>query len=320
MRRRRVRAAVIGDRRPPDQCTSSHAMPSPRLPVAGTAAEPARPAPGRGPGAPGGWVADARAASLSGGADPAAALAGADRSWTEATELPARLCGRELDASLPAAPAGGRRRSAVGRRHPEVSLAPGRRRGHRVGPDPQRAAGGRSASPRRPAVRCAARSAPPAAWVSAATSRLRDRGQVREIVLRDPADKPTNVVFMGMGEPLLNWPAVDVALTILNHPEGLRHRRPAHHRVHGRHPARHGGVRQTAGAVPPGHLAACADVGPAARHHADREEVRSRGGIEGGGGVPQADDVRIRDDRRRERQRRRRRPARASWPGGWAPW
>ncbi|HEY3011944.1 MAG TPA: radical SAM protein, partial [Gemmatimonadales bacterium] len=30
-------------------------------------------------------------------------------------------------------------------------------------------------------------------------------GQVREIVLENPADKPTNVVFMGMGEPLLNW-------------------------------------------------------------------------------------------------------------------
>jgi 23S rRNA (adenine2503-C2)-methyltransferase len=46
-------------------------------------------------------------------------------------------------------------------------------------------------------------------------------GQVREIVLRDPADLPTNVVFMGMGEPLLNWPAVDTALTVLNAPEGL---------------------------------------------------------------------------------------------------
>jgi 23S rRNA (adenine2503-C2)-methyltransferase len=46
-------------------------------------------------------------------------------------------------------------------------------------------------------------------------------GQARELVLRDPTDKPTNVVFMGMGEPLLNWPAVDVALTILNSPEGL---------------------------------------------------------------------------------------------------
>jgi 23S rRNA (adenine2503-C2)-methyltransferase len=46
-------------------------------------------------------------------------------------------------------------------------------------------------------------------------------GQVREIILRNPADKPTNVVYMGMGEPLLNWPAVDVSLTILNSPEGL---------------------------------------------------------------------------------------------------
>jgi 23S rRNA (adenine2503-C2)-methyltransferase len=46
-------------------------------------------------------------------------------------------------------------------------------------------------------------------------------GQVREIVLRAPADKPTNVVFMGMGEPLLNWPAVNTALTILNSQDGV---------------------------------------------------------------------------------------------------
>src|SRR5690348_11114076 len=45
--------------------------------------------------------------------------------------------------------------------------------------------------------------------------------QVREVMLLDAALKPTNVVFMGMGEPLLNWDAVDTALTILNHPEGL---------------------------------------------------------------------------------------------------
>jgi len=45
--------------------------------------------------------------------------------------------------------------------------------------------------------------------------------QVRELVLLDPANRPTNVVFMGMGEPLLNWPAVDAALTILNDAEGL---------------------------------------------------------------------------------------------------
>jgi 23S rRNA (adenine2503-C2)-methyltransferase len=45
-------------------------------------------------------------------------------------------------------------------------------------------------------------------------------GQVREVMLRDPAAKPTNVVFMGMGEPLLNWESVDAALTILNHADG----------------------------------------------------------------------------------------------------
>jgi len=45
-------------------------------------------------------------------------------------------------------------------------------------------------------------------------------GQVRETMLLDPATRPTNVVFMGMGEPLLNWEAVDAALTILNHPDG----------------------------------------------------------------------------------------------------
>jgi 23S rRNA (adenine2503-C2)-methyltransferase len=47
-------------------------------------------------------------------------------------------------------------------------------------------------------------------------------GQVRELVLREPARLLTNVVFMGMGEPLLNWEAVDRALTILNHPHGFR--------------------------------------------------------------------------------------------------
>ncbi len=45
-------------------------------------------------------------------------------------------------------------------------------------------------------------------------------GQVREVMLLDPPGRPTNVVFMGMGEPLLNWEAVDTALTILNDPQG----------------------------------------------------------------------------------------------------
>ena len=45
-------------------------------------------------------------------------------------------------------------------------------------------------------------------------------GQVREVVLLGEDKRPTNVVFMGMGEPLLNWEAVDTALTILNLPDG----------------------------------------------------------------------------------------------------
>ena len=46
-------------------------------------------------------------------------------------------------------------------------------------------------------------------------------GQVRELVLREVGAVPTNIVFMGMGEPLLNWDAVDTALTILNHRDGF---------------------------------------------------------------------------------------------------
>ena len=46
-------------------------------------------------------------------------------------------------------------------------------------------------------------------------------GQVREIVLRNAEDKPSNIVFMGMGEPLLNWEAVDTSLTMLNSAEGF---------------------------------------------------------------------------------------------------
>jgi 23S rRNA (adenine2503-C2)-methyltransferase len=45
--------------------------------------------------------------------------------------------------------------------------------------------------------------------------------QAREIILEDPLWRPTNIVFMGMGEPLLNWTAVAAALTIFNSPEGL---------------------------------------------------------------------------------------------------
>jgi len=46
-------------------------------------------------------------------------------------------------------------------------------------------------------------------------------GQVRELALLDPPLVASNIVFMGMGEPLLNWPAVDTVLTILNVPQGF---------------------------------------------------------------------------------------------------
>lgn len=46
-------------------------------------------------------------------------------------------------------------------------------------------------------------------------------GQVREMALDPEFGVPNNVVFMGMGEPLHNWPAVDTALSILNDPAGF---------------------------------------------------------------------------------------------------
>ena len=46
-------------------------------------------------------------------------------------------------------------------------------------------------------------------------------GQVREMKLLSPPKQVTNIVFMGMGEPLMNWKAVDPALSVLNAPNGL---------------------------------------------------------------------------------------------------
>jgi 23S rRNA (adenine2503-C2)-methyltransferase len=46
-------------------------------------------------------------------------------------------------------------------------------------------------------------------------------GQVREMRLLDPPIPVTNIVFMGMGEPLMNWKSVDVVLGILNDPMAL---------------------------------------------------------------------------------------------------
>ncbi len=47
-------------------------------------------------------------------------------------------------------------------------------------------------------------------------------GQVRELRLLDEPLVATNIVFMGMGEPMMNWKAVSPTLTILNDPNGLR--------------------------------------------------------------------------------------------------
>jgi 23S rRNA (adenine2503-C2)-methyltransferase len=46
-------------------------------------------------------------------------------------------------------------------------------------------------------------------------------GQVRELKLLEAPLHATNIVFMGMGEPMMNWKAVDPTLTILNSPSGL---------------------------------------------------------------------------------------------------
>lgn len=46
-------------------------------------------------------------------------------------------------------------------------------------------------------------------------------GQVRELALLDPPVRATNIVFMGMGEPLMNWKAVEHVLTILNDARGF---------------------------------------------------------------------------------------------------
>jgi 23S rRNA (adenine2503-C2)-methyltransferase len=45
-------------------------------------------------------------------------------------------------------------------------------------------------------------------------------GQIREVMLLTQR-KPTNIVFMGMGEPLMNWKSVDPSLTIINDEAGI---------------------------------------------------------------------------------------------------
>lgn len=46
-------------------------------------------------------------------------------------------------------------------------------------------------------------------------------GQVRALRMLEPPIIPTNIVFMGMGEPLMNWKAVSPSLTLLNDQRAL---------------------------------------------------------------------------------------------------
>jgi 23S rRNA (adenine2503-C2)-methyltransferase len=142
------------------------------------------------------------------------------RSWQEATELPKPLRDR-LDAAhpLPRLTADVVQQSQDGTRKFLWGLADGERIESVLIPS-----GARRTLCISSQAGCALR------CVFCATGRMGFRrnlhaweiaAQIRELVLLNPADKPTNVVFMGMGEPLANWSAVNTTLTILNHPDGF---------------------------------------------------------------------------------------------------
>ena len=85
---------------------------------------------------------------------------------------------------------------------------------------------------------------------------------VRMRAVLDPGRRVTNVVFMGMGEPLLNLPAVLRAVRILMHPKGFNF---AGRRI----------TVSTAGVVPRlRELVAAAPVNLAVSLHAATDEVR----------------------------------------------
>ncbi|MEO7521715.1 MAG: radical SAM protein, partial [Gemmatimonas sp.] len=46
-------------------------------------------------------------------------------------------------------------------------------------------------------------------------------GQVRELRMLTPPLLATNIVFMGMGEPMMNWKAVAATLSLLNDPRAI---------------------------------------------------------------------------------------------------
>lgn len=141
-------------------------------------------------------------------------------SWQDATELPGDLRDR-LDRELPLA-----------RLEPEViqSSTDGTRKYLWQLPDGERIESVLIPTSKRRTLCISSQAGCALGCTFCATGRMGFRrnlrpweivAQAREVILNDPADRPTNVVFMGMGEPLLNWPGVDTALTTFNHPDGL---------------------------------------------------------------------------------------------------
>jgi 23S rRNA (adenine2503-C2)-methyltransferase len=140
--------------------------------------------------------------------------------WAEATELPASLRA-ELDAALP-----------IPRLHPDVvqQSADGTRKYLWRLSDGEAIESVLIPTGSRRTLCISSQAGCALGCTFCATGRMGYRrnltpfeiaGQVREIVLRTPEDRPTNIVFMGMGEPMLNWSAVDVALSIFNAPDGF---------------------------------------------------------------------------------------------------
>ena len=135
----------------------------------------------------------------------------------------------ELAARYVVARPASRARPGIRRRHAQMAAALRRRAGGRDASTSPRRIAARSASPRRSAARSPANSATPArsAWCATSTA-AEIVGQV--MVARDalgewPSPKDdrqlTNIVLMGMGEPLYNYDNVAKALKIVMDDEGL---------------------------------------------------------------------------------------------------
>ena len=180
------------------------------------------------------------------------------------------------------------------------------------------ASGTPCASRARPAAPSAARSARPASSASGATSTVAEIvDQVRSAARRLAADgrRLTNIVFMGMGEPLLNLDRVLAAVEALNDPAPVRARRPAHHGLDLRRRARDPPADGARSAV---HAGGLAPRGPRPAARRPRPAQPALAGRRGRGGRARprrgdrpADQLRGHDDRRGQRHRR---PTPRRWP------